>query len=319
MRSLPAAIMLVALSAQTTFAQAPGKIIEAVDGDVILVPDAARVRIVRRMEGNVRAVYNAQKRSIVVFVDQATRAKPADGRVDVIFTFEEVEGQWPLGERWDGRATVDDYSLVTGLGLLGLGVNAGQGLVQLLSHARGPREAVAIFNDPSAIAMVTFKGAGRSSGGNQTFEQAEQRQAAMAARNATGLGPFGSSVRMTTEAGGLVSGATGGVAISSAPGASGYPPLQAPVRVGGNIRTPVRTQTAEPVTPPIAQQAGIRGVVIVEVTIDPAGRVTDARILRSIPLLDAAALDAVRKWRFEPTLLNGAPVPVIMTVTVNFP
>jgi protein TonB len=41
-------------------------------------------------------------------------------------------------------------------------------------------------------------------------------------------------------------------------------------------------------------------------------------VLRSVPLLDQAALDAVRQWEYEPTLLNGVPVPVIMTVTVNF-
>jgi TonB family protein len=53
-------------------------------------------------------------------------------------------------------------------------------------------------------------------------------------------------------------------------------------------------------------------------TIGPNGTVTDAKVLRSIPLLDAAALDAVKQWQFTPTLLNGVPVPVIMTVTVNF-
>jgi len=46
--------------------------------------------------------------------------------------------------------------------------------------------------------------------------------------------------------------------------------------------------------------------------------VTDAKVLRSIPLLDNAALEAVRQWEFTPTLLNGVPVPVIMTVTVQF-
>jgi len=55
-----------------------------------------------------------------------------------------------------------------------------------------------------------------------------------------------------------------------------------------------------------------------EITIGPDGKVSDARVLRSIPLLDQAALDAVRQWVFTPTLLNGVPVPVIMTVTVNF-
>ena len=68
----------------------------------------------------------------------------------------------------------------------------------------------------------------------------------------------------------------------------------------------------------IAQSARVQGVVIVEATIGPDGRVAEAKVLRSIPLLDAAALDAVRQWQFTPTLLNGQAVPVIMTVTVNF-
>ncbi len=58
--------------------------------------------------------------------------------------------------------------------------------------------------------------------------------------------------------------------------------------------------------------------MIIEATIDPGGKVTKTRVLRSIPLLDQAALDAVRKWEYEPTMLNGVAVPVIMTVTVNF-
>ena len=58
--------------------------------------------------------------------------------------------------------------------------------------------------------------------------------------------------------------------------------------------------------------------MIIEATIDQGGKVTETRVLRSIPLLDQAALDAVRQWEYEPTLLNGVAVPVIMTVTVNF-
>ena len=90
------------------------------------------------------------------------------------------------------------------------------------------------------------------------------------------------------------------------------------MRVGGNIKQPTKTKDVRPVYPPIAQSARVQGVVIIEAVIGPNGRVTDARVLRSIPLLDAAALDAVRQWEFTPTLLNGVPVPVIMTVTVNF-
>jgi len=88
--------------------------------------------------------------------------------------------------------------------------------------------------------------------------------------------------------------------------------------VGGAIKPPVKTRDVAPIYPSIAQSARVQGVVIIEATIGPDGTVQNARVLRSIPLLDNAALDAVRQWVFTPTLLNGSPVPVIMTVTVNF-
>ena len=65
-------------------------------------------------------------------------------------------------------------------------------------------------------------------------------------------------------------------------------------------------------------RAKVQGVVIIEATIDTNGFVSSARVLRSIPMLDQAALDAVKEWQFQPTQLNGVAVPVIMTVTVNF-
>ncbi len=91
-----------------------------------------------------------------------------------------------------------------------------------------------------------------------------------------------------------------------------------PVIVGGKVQRPQKTRDVAPVYPTIAQSARVQGVVIIEATIGVNGRVLDARILRSIPLLDASALAAVRQWEFTPTFLNGQPVPVIMTVTVNF-
>ena len=90
------------------------------------------------------------------------------------------------------------------------------------------------------------------------------------------------------------------------------------MRVGGNIKPPQKVKHVNPVYPPIAQSARVQGIVIIEATIGPSGSVQDARVLRSIPLLDAAALEAVKQWTFTPTLLNGVPVPVIMTVTVQF-
>jgi protein TonB len=115
--------------------------------------------------------------------------------------------------------------------------------------------------------------------------------------------------------GGVVGGITGGFAEAPPPPP---PPPPAPVRVGGNIKPPQKIKDVRPVYPPIAQSARVQGIVIIEATIGPEGKVQDARVLRSIPLLDAAALDAVKQWEFTPTLLNGVPVPVIMTVTVQF-
>jgi protein TonB len=72
-------------------------------------------------------------------------------------------------------------------------------------------------------------------------------------------------------------------------------------------------------TPEQARRAGIRGVVLLEITIAEDGTVSDARVLRSMPLLDAAAIAAVRQWRYTPTVVAGQPVSVIMTVDVAFP
>jgi TonB family protein len=125
--------------------------------------------------------------------------------------------------------------------------------------------------------------------------------------------------------GGASGGPVGGVVMQSlppppppAPPPPVPPELQNAVRVGGNIGLPQKVKHADPVYPPIAQSARVQGVVIVELIIDREGRVGYARTLRSIPLLDASALDAVRQWEFTPTHLNGSPVPVVMTATVQF-
>ena len=73
-----------------------------------------------------------------------------------------------------------------------------------------------------------------------------------------------------------------------------------------------------PVYPPDAIQARVQGVVILECTISPTGKVVQVKALRGIPLLTEAAIEAVKQWEYTPTELNGVAVPVIMTVTVNF-
>jgi protein TonB len=90
------------------------------------------------------------------------------------------------------------------------------------------------------------------------------------------------------------------------------------VRPGGDIRPPRKVAGAEPVYPPLAKAAGIQGVVVLECTIGPDGRVSGIRVLTGHPLLDGAAVAAVEGWSYTPTLLNGVPVSVLMTVTVDF-
>ena len=107
------------------------------------------------------------------------------------------------------------------------------------------------------------------------------------------------------------------------PGPAGLAPITgpngvSPLRIGGDIHMPTKLKDVPAVYPPWRERPKVQGVVILEAVIDESGNVSTARVLRSIPLLDQAAIDAVRQWQFTPTLLNGAPVPVVMTVTINF-
>ena len=73
-----------------------------------------------------------------------------------------------------------------------------------------------------------------------------------------------------------------------------------------------------PVYPPIAQSARIQGIVIIEARVEPDGHVSNARVVEGIPLLDQEAIDAAVQWEFTPTVLNGKPVPVLVTIAVQF-
>ena len=110
----------------------------------------------------------------------------------------------------------------------------------------------------------------------------------------------------------------GQIAVDVPPPVAAAPASSAPVRVGDHIKPPLRIKGAMPAYPDIARMARVQGIVIIEAVIAPDGTVEQARVLRSQPLLDEAALAAVRGWEYTPTLLNGRPTAVIMTVTVNF-
>ena len=88
--------------------------------------------------------------------------------------------------------------------------------------------------------------------------------------------------------------------------------------VRGKLERPEKLVHIDPVYPAIATATRVEGLVILEATIDGEGNVGKLRVLRSIPLLDAAAVDAVKRWKYEPTVIGGTPVSVLMTVTVKF-
>ena len=118
-----------------------------------------------------------------------------------------------------------------------------------------------------------------------------------------------------------IDGIIGGLDVGAVPvDVSPAPPVEpnVPVVVGGHIKAPARIKYVAPAYPDIAQKFRVQGVVIIEAVIGVDGKVDQARILRSQPLLDDAALAAVRAWEYTPTLLNGRPTAVVMTVTVMF-
>lgn len=125
--------------------------------------------------------------------------------------------------------------------------------------------------------------------------------------------------------GGMPSGIAGGLGTSVPVGPVAVappppPPTPAPtlVRSGQGVREPRKIVDVVPVYPAIARDSKIEGIVILEAVINERGGIERVRVLKSVPLLDAAAVEAVKGWRYTPTLLNGAPVSVLMTITIHF-
>jgi protein TonB len=111
-----------------------------------------------------------------------------------------------------------------------------------------------------------------------------------------------------------------GIEVNAAGAPIGPPPPwhEGAVRLGAGVSPPQKVRDVRPVYPSGATEAGVEGIVIVEARIEPDGRISHTRVLRSIPLLDQAAIDAVTQWEFTPSMLNGQAVPAIMAITINF-
>jgi periplasmic protein TonB len=123
------------------------------------------------------------------------------------------------------------------------------------------------------------------------------------------------------QMGGVLGGVIGGVSNTGAKPVA--PPLSekatpTPVRVGGRIRPPKAITQVRPNYPPLARQAHIQGQVQIDAILDGQGHVIDMKVVSGPPLLYQAALDALKKWKYEPTYLNDEPIAVEMIVTITF-
>jgi periplasmic protein TonB len=98
------------------------------------------------------------------------------------------------------------------------------------------------------------------------------------------------------------------------------PPKEAPkrIRIGGNVQQAKMARMVQPVYPQIAKSAHIQGTVILHAIIAKDGSVQELQYVSGPPLLMKNAMDAVRQWRYQPTLLNGDPVEVDTTISVVF-
>lgn len=115
------------------------------------------------------------------------------------------------------------------------------------------------------------------------------------------------------QAGGVLGGIIGGVGAAAPP-----PPTPKRVRVGGNVQQARLINQPRPAYPPLARQARIQGTVRLQAVISKDGHIIDLQLVTGHPLLVQAAMDAVRQWRYHPTLLNNEPVEVVTTIDVVF-
>lgn len=118
------------------------------------------------------------------------------------------------------------------------------------------------------------------------------------------------------QMGGVLGGVLGGVPSVAPPPVATKP--RGPLRVGGEVRRPRLVKRVQPRYPPVARQARIQGEVRIRAIIDTNGRVVQMEVLSGHPLLAQAATNAVQQWIYEPTYLNGEPVPLEFVVTVSF-
>jgi periplasmic protein TonB len=271
-------VILGSLMTAETAAGQEGRIIDARDGDTVIVRENMRVRVVKRTSGIVRIAVNQPRGFIVVMLD-----KGGDGRADWVYRFN-LDQPYPLEAPWEGAADVDEYH-EPGRPSGSIAVVTPQGVIQFISGAPGPPGPHAV---PNALAIIRSQS---TTGGvvSDAFDVVEPYWLEGRENEYRPGGGQRPNVRSSLSM----------KAVTRLP--DGSLPPEAFV-------APRRIHRVDPTVPEVARAANVSGVVIVDITVAADGTVTKARIRRSIPLLDEAALTAVRQWRYEPARRHGQPV-----------
>jgi protein TonB len=118
--------------------------------------------------------------------------------------------------------------------------------------------------------------------------------------------------------GGVLGGVMGGIGNGPPVVVRAAPKPTGPVRVSSGTMAGTLLSRPDPVYPPIAKAAHVQGAVILHATISKQGTIEDLKLVTGPPMLVGSAMDAVRRWKYKPYLLNGEPTEVDTTITVNF-
>jgi TonB family protein len=168
---------------------------------------------------------------------------------------------------------------------------------------------------PVPAAIDRIRETAKASGSNPSPAMASDREVLAYVRLKPGAIGY---VSLAADVSGVKVVAVGGKTDHLLAGTAAATPSAAPIAVGGLIPVPQRLVQVQPIYPAIAKAGHVQGVVELSIVIDASGNVERAQVVRSIPQLDGAAVQAVKKWKYSPTVVNGAAVPVTMIVQVTF-
>lgn len=212
----------------------PGTDISARDGDRIVLDDDARIQVVRRRQATIRTIYSQKEQLLIVLVDYSKPGEFPDGQVDWVYNFYEVEGNWPLGQRWEALTAMFQYEGDASRPR-GLAFETPRGLVQLVPGGQEVAKP-----DPRAFAVLSHGGSSSGPRRGLSFAEAETvqlhdfaRSKASGATVSTLMGPAGSGVTGTAVVTGGIRGRN-----SAPPTIPNVAPTYPDAVRQANVRTP---------------------------------------------------------------------------------